>query len=175
MAAAAVVPFISVEDYLRMTFEYDAEYVDGRIEERPVPEFDHADMIASIIMLLRPHARAWSVRVVGDPRTQTMPTRFRLPDVCVTRGSEPREQILRTPPLLCVEVLSPEDRLTRTKRKGEEYLAMGVLAVWIVDTEKRVMHAMTAAGVSEHRDGIVTVPGTPIQLDVLQAFSTLDE
>ncbi len=30
MATAAVTPFISVEDYLRMTFEYGAEYVDGR-------------------------------------------------------------------------------------------------------------------------------------------------
>ena len=175
MATAPVAQYISVEEYLRMTFEHDAEYVDGRIEERPVPEFDHADMIASIIMLLRPHAKQWGVRVVGDPRTQTAPTRFRLPDVCVTRASEPREQILRTPPLLCVEVLSPEDRLARIKRKGEEYLAMGVVAVWIVDTEERVFHVQTSGGTTEHRNGLVTVPETPIRLDVLEAFSTLDE
>ena len=175
MATASVTPLVSVEEYLRMTFEHDAEYVDGRIEERPVPEFDHADMIAALIMLLRPHAKEWGVRVVGDPRTQTMATRFRLPDVCVTRASEPREQILRAPPLLCVEVLSPEDWLTRTMRKGEEYLAMGVLAVWIVNTEKRVFYVQTASGTTEHREGIVTVPDTPIQIDVLEAFSTLDE
>jgi Uma2 family endonuclease len=175
MAAAPVAPFVSVEDYLRMTFEYDAEYVDGRIEERPVPEFDHADMIAQIIMLLRPFAKKWGVRITGDPRTQTMPTRFRLPDVCVTSAAGPREQILRTAPLLCVEVLSPEDRLNRMKRKAEEYLAMGVRAVWIVDTGKRVFHVMTSTSDHEVSEGTATVPGTQIQIDILQAFSTLDE
>ena len=175
MATAPVTAYVSVEEYLRMTFEYDAEYVDGYIVERPVPEFDHADMIASMIMLLRPHAKVWGVRVTGDPRTQTQATRFRLPDVCVTSAAVPREQILRTPPLLCVEVLSPEDRLNRTKAKAHEYLSMGVLAVWIVDTEDRLFHNVTSTGTTEHRDGIVQVPGTPIELDVLQAFSTLDE
>ncbi len=119
MATAPVAPFVSVEGYLHMTFEYDAEYVDGYIEERPVPEFDHADMVAQVIMLLRPFAKACGVRVVGAPRTQTMSTRSRLPDVCVTRASDvPREQMLRTPPLLCIEILSPEDRpSTAFKRK----------------------------------------------------------
>lgn len=175
MATVSLTPFVSIDEYLHMHFEYDVEYVDGHIEERPLPEFDHADVVMYIGVLLRQHSKEWGVRVTGEPRTQTQPTRLRLPDVCVTRASEPREPILRTPPLLCVEVLSPEDRLARTLRKGEEYLAMGVLAVWIVDTEKRVIHLQAPGTLTEHRQGVVTVPGTPIQLDVLEAFSTMDE
>ena len=52
---------------------------------------------------------------------------------------------------------------------------MGVLAFWIVDTEKRLFHVITAASTTEHSEGLATVPGTPIQLDVLEAFTTLDE
>jgi hypothetical protein len=34
--------FIPVETYLRRESEPDCEYVDGQIEERPMPEYDHS-------------------------------------------------------------------------------------------------------------------------------------
>ncbi len=39
MATATTVP---IEVYLRSSYEPDAEYVDGVIEERPMGELDHA-------------------------------------------------------------------------------------------------------------------------------------
>ena len=50
MEATAVTPFISVDEFLPGTFKYDAGHVDGRTEERPVPEFNHADMVTAIIL-----------------------------------------------------------------------------------------------------------------------------
>jgi hypothetical protein len=44
------------------------------------------------------------------------PTRFRIPDICVTL-QEPDQQVFTAPPFLCVEVLSPEDRADRIQRK----------------------------------------------------------
>ncbi len=175
MATAPVTPLVSIDEYLHMSFEYDAEYVDGHIEERPVPEFDHAQLQIFIGGLLLRHKKSWGVRIAGDARIQTTPMRFRLPDLCITRASEPKEQVLRTPPLLCIEILSPEDRPSRIQRKCEEFLMMGVLAVWVLNTRDRLIRVYTASATTDHRDGLVTVPGTPIQLDVLEAFSTLDE
>ena len=35
---------VSVEEYLHSTFEYDAEYVEGRIVLRPMPQKPHSRM-----------------------------------------------------------------------------------------------------------------------------------
>ena len=39
---AAATTFVPVEEYLRSSFEPDAEYVDGQIEERAMGENDHS-------------------------------------------------------------------------------------------------------------------------------------
>jgi Uma2 family endonuclease len=41
------------------------------------------------------------------------------------------------PPLLAVDVLSPNDRLGRVLRRTRNYLAAGVVLVWMVDVETR--------------------------------------
>jgi len=42
-----------------------------------------------------------------------------------------------TPPLLCVEVLSPDDRMVDMQGKIDDYLAMGVPAIWVVNPSSR--------------------------------------
>jgi hypothetical protein len=46
MATSTRVP---IEVYLRSSYEPDAEYVDGEIEERPMGERDHAAWQAAIL------------------------------------------------------------------------------------------------------------------------------
>jgi len=48
---------------------------------------------------------------------------------------------LDVPPELVVEVLSPDDRYGGVMEKLEEYLALGVDLVWIVDPERRYVLA----------------------------------
>ena len=45
------------------------------------------------------------------------------------------EQIITHPPLAVFEVLSPEDRLQRMKRKLEDYRAMGIPEIWVIDPQ----------------------------------------
>ncbi len=82
--------------------------------------------------------RSWGVRVVTELRTKVSSTRVRIPDVCLLRDDAPREEVTLTPPLLCVEVLSPEDRLPRTMKVMEDYAPMGVENLWIIDPLERV-------------------------------------
>jgi Uma2 family endonuclease len=66
------------------------------------------------------------------------PTRFRIPDVCAIPLSDPLVEILRTPPLLCIEILSREDRMSEIQERVEDYLAMGVPAVWVIDPHRHL-------------------------------------
>ena len=59
------------------------------------------------------------------------------------------------PPFLCVEILSPEDRMSRVMRVVHEYLAMGVSTVWVPDPlEKKAYMADAGKGFREVSDQI---------------------
>jgi Uma2 family endonuclease len=165
---------ISVEEYLNTTYRPDVDYVDGSIEERNLGEFDHADLQFGIATLLRSRQKEWSIRVVGENRVQVAPHRFRVPDVCVLSADLPRERIIRTPPLLCVEVLSPRDTLKAMRKRVQDFFDMGVQTIWIVDPESRTTFACSATAMSEHKSGTLRVAGTRIELAVEEIFATLD-
>jgi Uma2 family endonuclease len=113
MASAATTPHLSVEEYLNTVYRPDVDYVDGHIEERNLGEFDHGILQTALMEVLRKHRKEWNIRAALDTRLQVARTSFRVPDVCVMSAANPKEQILRATPLLCIEVLSPKDTLER--------------------------------------------------------------
>jgi Uma2 family endonuclease len=134
MATTSQVP---VELYLRSSYEPDAEYVDGHIEERPVGEFDHASWQQAIQLWFTQHARDWNIRVRPELRVQVSPTSYRVPDVVVFDRDHPIEQILTRPPIAVFEVLSPEDTIPRMLRKLADYEQMGIPTIVVVDPGPR--------------------------------------
>jgi Uma2 family endonuclease len=89
----------------------------------------------------------------------------------VSRGPQP--EIIVEPPVLVVEILSPDDTYTETQSRSADYLRMGVPCVWIIDPTSRtgrgcIGDAWTAADV-------LAVPGTEIRVNLLQLFADLDE
>jgi Uma2 family endonuclease len=126
---------IPVEVYLRSSYEPDAEYVDGEIEERPMGENDHSAWQEAICFWFRQHAQEWNVRVRPELRVQVAATRLRVPDVAVLDRDRPAERIVTHPPIAVFEVLSPEDSLQRLKRKLEDYRTMGIPEIWVIDPQ----------------------------------------
>ena len=134
MATATV--YVPLEVYLRSSFEPDAEYVDGTIQERSVGELDHAAWQKAIQQWFWQREREWGVRVFAELRVQVSPTRFRVPDVVVLENAGPlkeMEQIVRTPPVAVFEILSPEDTLPRVLEKLEDYERMGIRSIFVID------------------------------------------
>jgi Uma2 family endonuclease len=170
----SVTNLISVEEYLNTAFRPDVDYVDGQIEERNLGDFDHADLQFAIANLLRNKQQEWSIRVVGEARVQVSPTRIRLPDVCVLPAGLPREKVIHTIPLLCVEVLSPRDTLKSMRKRVQDFFEMGVHDIWILDPETRTAHACTPSTVTAHTTGTLHIPNTKIELSIEDIFSTLD-
>jgi hypothetical protein len=75
----ATTTFVPVETYLRMESEPDCEYVDGQIEERPVPEYDHSTWQDALSAFFRSHVVEWNVRARPELRVRVSPTRFPCP------------------------------------------------------------------------------------------------
>jgi Uma2 family endonuclease len=176
MASAARTPYLSVEEYLSTTFRPDVDYVDGRIEERNLGEFDHGTLQGVLYSLFSAKRHEWKIRVALDTRVQVAAENFRVPDVSIHDASGPKEQIIRRAPLLCIEILSPEDTLRRMLKRIEDYFAMGVPHVWVFDPERRVALVCEPGGrTTEHVSGALTIPGTPMAVELDQVFSRLDE
>jgi Uma2 family endonuclease len=133
---------ISVEQYLRTSYRPDRDYVDGEVVERNVGEPDHSWLQGQIVgHFLR---RYKGIFVFPELRVQVKPTRYRIPDICVFLEF-PNERIPSKPPFLCIEILSPEDRMQRVQARINGYFEMGVPYVWILDPQTKRAYAATAA------------------------------
>ena len=172
MATNTLIP---VSEYLSTVYRPDCDYVDGEVQERNLGEYDHGDLQFVIAAMLRSRSREWRIRVIPELRVQVGETRFRIPDVCVMSADGPKEQIVRRAPLLCIEILSPEDRMSRVRERISDFIKMGVRQVWVFDPQTRT--AMVCDGVMtvEHSGGRLVLPGTPIGLDLAEVFGVLDE
>jgi len=113
------------------------EYVDGQLEERNVGEIEHSRLIAALTAWFVQHAREWQIEPLPDVRTQVGPTRFRVPDIVLSARSSTDKRIVREAPLVVIEVLSPEDRISRYHQRIADYRAMGIKGIWVIDPEDR--------------------------------------
>lgn len=146
---------ISVEEYLTSVYRPDCDYVDGEVLERNMGERDHSWLQGAIIAFFFVRRKEWNITVLPEMRVQVKPTRFRIPDVCIVLG-DTDEKILTKPPFLCIEILSPDDRWVRVKERINDFLAMGVPYIWVIDPETRQAYVATPAeGLREVTDGIL--------------------
>jgi len=165
---------VSVEQYLSTVFEHDCEFVDGIIEERGMGEFEHSCIQSLLIGIFLKYREDWGVFPLPEQRVQTRQRNYRVPDVLVLRSGSPREQIIKTPPLLAIEIQSPEDSLRRTAAKTAEYLEFGIEHVWVIDPYARVAYRGTADGLELARSGELSIPGSPICIVLDDLFAELD-
>lgn len=160
MSATAVV---SVEDYLRRTEKPLCEYVDGVLEPKAMPTKLHAFAQYMLVALLRRQG----IEALAELTVRLNATTYRIPDVVaapVLQNPYPRE-----PVLLCVEILSPEDRPGTMPQKCEAYHAWGVPFCWVVDPEKQTAWQYHSGGRPEwvERDGALTAGELSVRLDDL--------
>jgi len=165
---------ISVEEYLATSYRPDCDYVDGEIEERNLGEKEHSILQQALVFLFRLNRDTWSVEVFPELRVQVSPTRYRVPDITVVPTGVSWERILRKAALLFVEILSPEDRLSKVRERVDDYLSLGTEHVWIVDPELRKGYVCSRRGFQEPEGGVLEIPGTPIRVVLSELFAELD-
>jgi len=166
--------FISVEEYLSTGYEPDCEYDDGVVVERNWGEFEHAFLQTVLGAIFTNNMDAWGVFGLTEQRVQIAARKFLVPDVCVLRMGSPSEEILTHPPLIAIEIMSPEDSIRRIEKKAVEYLQFGIEQVWVIDPHARVAYRGAATGLALVSGGELTVPGTPILVRISELFEKLD-
>lgn len=157
---------ISLEEYLHTSYRPDCDFVDGEVLERNLGEPEHSFAQAEILHYFRAHYPGLR-RILPEQRIQVAASRFRIPDVCVPDPDAPREKIVRTPPMLCIEILSPEDRMSRVHDRVRDYFAIGVPVCWIIDPELRQGWIATPGNMAEATDGILRAGAIEMPLEAV--------
>ena len=177
-------PLMSLEAWADLPEDMPGELVDGRLVEDEMNDCLHEVIVGWFIALFR----AWIVPrgglvVSSGVKFGVAPLRGRVADVSVYFPGHipPPHGLVRDPPDVLVEVVSPRPRDGRRDRveKPREYAAFGVRYYWIVDPQlrslevlelvrgRRYAHAVAAS------DGVVRdVPGCEdlsVDLDALWA------
>jgi Uma2 family endonuclease len=164
---------VSVEEYLHTSYDPDCDYVDGEIVERNVGELDHSDLQAEIVAYFRSRWRKRGFHAYPELRVQVSRTRFRIPDICVAAGKKPTEQILTKPPLVCIEILSKDDRMGQMQERIDDYLKFGVSHVWVVDPRTHRAWVYTKDGGHEAKDGILRTENPALESSLPEIFAAL--
>ncbi len=123
----------------------DCDYVDGEVQERNLGEFDHAAVQGFLTNWFYQHRQDWQLHVLPEMRIRVSSARVRIADVCLVTRSQPIEQVLTKPPLAVIEILSPEDRISRYNERLTDYRQMGIRNVWVVDSAARVGYDCSTA------------------------------
>ena len=174
-AATQTVPaLVSLEEYLRTSYHPDCDFVDGQIEERNLGEFEHSTIQIAVGAWFFNHRAEWQIRVASEYRTRVSESCVRIPDISVFLHTDTAEKVRTTPPLLAIEILSPEDRLNRVFVRLDDFLKMGVPNVWLIDPLDRAAFKYTSEGLQLAEGNRLSIPDTPVYLDLPEIFSALD-
>jgi Uma2 family endonuclease len=166
--------FVPVEEYLRTSYEPDCEYDEGAVVERNLGEIEHSFLQGVLTTIFNVNTEDWGVYALPEQRVQIGPRRFLVPDVCAVAVSAPWQKILTAPPLIAIEVLSPEDTLRKAEKKAGEYARFGAGHVWVIDPAARAAYRHADERLEKVPDGVLTVPGTPIVVRISELFEKMD-
>lgn len=142
--------------------------------ERNLGEFEHSFLQIFLGTIFTINMEAWGVFGLTGQRVQIAARRFRVPDLCVLRVGDPTDDILTHPPLIAIEILSPEDTMRRAALKAAEYLEFGIEHVWLIDPQARAAYRGTSSGLERVPGGDLIVPDTPIVVRIVELFDKLD-
>jgi Uma2 family endonuclease len=162
---------IPVSEYLQSSYQPDCEYIDGEVRERNVGKWSHARVQWLLAAWFARHESLWNVIGSTEQRMQVSPTRIRVPDLVLLRPG-PQPDVLNAPPLLIIEILSPDDSYSSLQERCQDYLAMGVETVWIIDPNTRSGRmCVDTDWIAAER---LEVSGTPIHVHLNLLFAQID-
>jgi|SRR5665213_1943860 len=168
MSTAALV---SLQEYLTTSYRPDCDYVDGVLLERNVGQQDHSKLQGEVFAFFRSRRKELRLSAFVEQRIRVQQRRYRIPDVCVVLLPEPEEQIFTTPPYICIEILSPEDTFPRLQERFDDYLAMGVTNLWVLDPSMRRGWSITREGHFEALDGILRTSDGRVEMPIAELFA----
>ena len=161
---------ITAEQYLRMTFEHDAEFVHGEIVERSMPDYIHARIQILLGYLFETLRRSHALFACAELRLKLSSDVYRIPDISVLTH-RPEGRVPDQPPLVVIEILSKDDRHSDLMQKLEEYRVWGIPNIWVIDPASKRFSMYTELGLQNVSS--FALSGYPFQLAPADLFSQL--
>lgn len=155
---------ITAEQYLSMRFEREPELVHGELAEKTLPNKSHGRIQQRLAVLLDGAGYCCT-----EVRMRLAEDLYRIPDVALFQNGDPGEEIPSSPPLIVVEITSPDDRLHDILQKLAEYEQWGIRYVWLIEPELKKCHV--------YRNGSLTpvsqfeLPEIPFSLETSKLFA----
>jgi len=178
---------MTLAEWAELPEEEPGELVAGWLEEEEVPDYVHELAVAWLIHALYAWVGPRGGLVAGsDAKFAVRGQQGRKPDLSMYFADSPkppRRGLVRTPPDVAVEVISPKPRDVRRDRveKLDDYATFGVRFYWILDPEirsleiyelgsdGRYVHALGASA------GKIPIPGcADLELDLDSLWAQID-
>lgn len=162
---------MSVEEYLRTNYQPYREYIDGVLRPKPLPTWDHGTLEYRVCELINSRYPAFAA--ANEVIVQIRPGKYLIPDIAVQRRDRIQRPYPTDPVHICIEILSPDDRVSELYRKCEEYHDWGVETTWIADPVSRRAWEFRKAQLPNEvpADGALTAEG--ISIPLTDVFSVL--
>ena len=160
----STIAVVSEDEYRSTVYEPDCEFEDGVLIERNLGEKDHSWLQAALAAYFFQRRRLWSIEVYTEQRHRIRKGKYMIPDVCIVSQPVPDERVFSQPPLIWIEILSPEDRPLKVSNKVRQVLEFGASNVWVIDPETFEAEIHTRAGSWHVEDGILRVTNSLIEV-----------
>ena len=171
---ATTVPAISMDQYLATSLHPDAEYIEGRLQEKSMGQIDHEEVIYALRRFLEAHLGARSYWVTQNTRLLVKADRVRLPDIALFAPGTRRTSVMRETPALLIEVVSPSDTLLDFEDRLADYEEMGIEFVWVVDPYRKMGYRAHGRSAADLEPALrFEVPRLGLQLDLLELFASI--
>lgn len=168
--------------------DVEGELVDGVLVEEEMAGWEHERVVAWLVRVIGNWAEDHGAQIGGsEAKLGIRKNRGRMPDLAVyLRGerSPPRRGVIRVPPSIVVEVVTPTPRDQRRDRveKVSDYAEFGVRWYWLVDPEARTLEILELGPDGRYihalgaTDGVVEAPSCPgLVLHLSALWKKLDE
>jgi Uma2 family endonuclease len=73
--------------------------------------------------------------------------------------------VITEPPFLAIEIVSPEDRLSRMEERIDDYIRFGIRFIWVIDPGTGKGHIYTDQRRIPVEDGIFRAEDPRVELD----------
>jgi Uma2 family endonuclease len=159
-----------VEEYLNTSYSPDREYRDGALIERNGGDKAHARLQVALGSYLHRRRKEWNVHVYIALRVKVRAGWYSIPDVCVYSEPDFEERYPSRPPLLWIEILTPDDRILNVWEKTRELLGNGVPYVWIINPSTLDSQLRTANGIEPVDGKTLRLPDSPIAIPLVDVM-----
>jgi Uma2 family endonuclease len=163
---------VSLDEYLRTRYRPDVDYVDGELEGRHVGEKEHSAVQAFFVKWFAAHEEEWKLEAYPEIRIKVSERQVRVADVAILRLDAPYENVLTTPPVVVIEILSPEDRVVRYEQRLADYRKMGVPHIWVIDPQHR--GAFDCSAEAWQPVDILKIASSPVAVPLEPLWKKLD-